>query len=447
MKTAEAYPRVAFLTPCAFNAQTGTGITFANLFRDWPKDRLATVTDDPIPVAQDTCDQYYYLSTAEIQYLRPFSMLLPTTIRLRQRAVQEAPSAAKKPASLWPLRFVKQSVLGSAGLPDRGCVSDRLRAWLRAFQPDLIFSILGSPAYFDLLDSLHRDLRLPFVLHVMDHGTIDPQRPGLFGPYLRWRCRRGMANLVPRAARCLAIGEAMADEYTQRYGRPFQHFQNTIDLARWPARASFKARQGSPVRLVYTGSLLPYAGLESLKDCAQAVTDLRREGMAVELHIYAPLRLFAAEAAQLPQQAGIVLHDVPQDDDTYFATLAQADVLLLPVNFDPASFHYIRLSMPTKVPSYLASGVPILVYGPAGLAQVDYARKYGWGQVVPRRSPAALKQGLCALLQDAGLRSALSERALATARRFHDSATVRNAFQQVLMEAARKSSIRVATAA
>ena len=71
---------------------------------------------------------------------------------------------------------------------------------------------------------------MPFVLHVMDHGTVDPQRTGLFAGWLRRTFARRMRFLVPRAAQCLAIGEAMAEEYGRLYGRPFRHFQNVAPL-------------------------------------------------------------------------------------------------------------------------------------------------------------------------------------------------------------------------
>ena len=39
-------PRILFVTSAAFNGITGGGITFSNLFRGWPQDRLFTVHND-----------------------------------------------------------------------------------------------------------------------------------------------------------------------------------------------------------------------------------------------------------------------------------------------------------------------------------------------------------------------------------------------------------------
>src|SRR5690606_10802115 len=41
-------PRLLFVTPCAFNHLTGSGITFTNLFRTWPSDRIATAHSDHV---------------------------------------------------------------------------------------------------------------------------------------------------------------------------------------------------------------------------------------------------------------------------------------------------------------------------------------------------------------------------------------------------------------
>ena len=54
------YPKILFITPLAFNKFSGTGITFTNLFKNWPKDRIATVTGDKNPVTKDVCEKYFF---------------------------------------------------------------------------------------------------------------------------------------------------------------------------------------------------------------------------------------------------------------------------------------------------------------------------------------------------------------------------------------------------
>jgi hypothetical protein len=96
----------------------------------------------------------------------------------------------------------------------------------------------------------------------------------------------------------------------------------------------------------------------------------------------------------------------------------------------------IRYSMPTKVPAYLVSGTPVLVYGPPEVAQVRYALDRGWGHVVSHRDPAVLRAGIRAVIEDQTLRGHLSRTAQAVAAAEHDAARVRRRFQDVLRQSA-----------
>jgi len=91
--------------------------------------------------------------------------------------------------------------------------------------------------------------------------------------------------------------------------------------------------------------------------------------------------------------------------------------------------------MPTKIPAYLVSGTPILVYGPQAVAQVRYAQEAGWGHVVCRKGVEHLIQGVRELVGDGALRETLSRTAKGTAQRNHDTTDVRRRFQLALCQA------------
>jgi glycosyltransferase involved in cell wall biosynthesis len=425
------HPRVLFVTPAAFNQVTGGGITFSNLFRSWPQDRLATVHSDTVPVSRDVCALYYELGAAEI--------VMPAPLRRLRRAARgqaagtaAAPSGTSAGPSL--LHRAKHLVFGDA-LPERGRLSPALEAWIAAFRPELIYTILGGNALMELIDRIRRRFALPVAVHFMDDWQSAIYRGGLVSPIEHRRMRKLIATLVEAASLRLAIGDAMAREYAARFGVPFQPFQNAVDVARWSSLAKRDLAVGDPLRLIYTGSVLGFAQSESLVACCEAVAALRREGLAATLDIYSPPDQTQPLRARLATDAGVRLHDIIADDDAYFRMLAAADILLLPVNFDAHSVRYIRLSMPTKVPSYLVSGTPVLVYGPPGVAQLEDARTAGWGHVVDRPEPALLQAAIRRLGSDLALRTTLSAAARRTAAERHDSAAVRAAFQAALIAA------------
>lgn len=424
-------PRVLFLTPVAFNGVTGGGITFSSLFRGWPRDRLATVHADPEPVSTDVCDTYYRLGRAEIDLAWPLSALRRSPATATGEATG-TPAATGTPSLA---RRLALAVLGDPP-PQRGRLSPDLERWIEAFRPQVLYTILGTNGMMDLVEAVRQRFDLPLVVHIMDDWPAASYRSGLLGPLERARMNRHLDRLIGAATTCLAISPAMAEAYGVRYGRPFTPFQNTIDTAARSPDPAPEPTVGSPAEVLYVGSIFANAQLDSLIDCARAVAALNDAGRPVRLRIASPLDHAARYRSRLELHPAITIEDTIRDDETFFRRIREADVLLLPVNFDADSVRFIRYSMPTKVPAYLVSGTPLLAYGPAETAQIAYARDAGWAQVVDRRGVEGLGKALAELLDDGDLRRRLTAAAGATARANHDAATVRSGFQAVLRAAA-----------
>ncbi|MFH1983050.1 MAG: glycosyltransferase [Pseudomonadota bacterium] len=436
MKPAD-FPRVLFITPCAFNRLTGGGITFTSLFRGWPEGKIATITGDRVPVTRDVCRHYYFLTGKELKKIRPFSWVwqgsTSHTPLGMESAVADGPAAHR--AALY--RFAK-TLLGEAGIPDRGDLSQDLKKWVDAFRPELIYTILGTPGYADLVTKISRRNHLPVVVHLMDDGETDPVRSGLLGPHLRGLYRRKLRATFRETRQAIAICEQMADAYRRRYGIPFIHFQNAVDLQRWkPAEEKHVDIESSP-RIVYIGSVLKSAQADSLLDCCAAVRLLNEQGFKISFDIFSQLAMMQRKPEDYRLHENIRIQNAPEDDHAFFDILKKADLLLLPVNFDKASFRYIRYSMPTKIPSYLVSGTPVLVYGPGGVAQVEYARDEGWGHVVDKADVPLLAGTIRELMATPQKREALSTRALEIVAKNHDIQIVRTGFQSALAKVVKK---------
>lgn len=425
------FPRVLFVTPAAFNRITGGGITFTNLFTGWPKDALACVHSDPVPTTDEICDHYYQLGSDEIRAWGPLQ-------RLRGQAQTAAPrETASQPPRRSSLIVAARKLIFGHGLPEIGRLSPQLEEWIESFKPQVLYTILGGNGMMELVEAIRVRFNLPVVVHIMDDWVEAHNRSGLLGGIERARMIRLVNAAMKTATTRLAICDAMAQAYQTRYGVPFGVFQNTIDVAKWQAVAKTDFAPSTPVRLLYTGSILPFAQTQSLIDCALAVRTLNEQGFAVQLDVHAPAFLLDPIRDRLQTCAQVRLLAPITDDALYFGALAAADILMLPVNFDADTIRYIRFSMPTKVPSYLVAGTPILVYGPPGLAQVEYARAAGWGMVVDTYGIDGLMNAIRTLSTDMTLRQTLSAAARTAAKDNHDATLVRARFQSVLSGAAR----------
>ncbi len=445
----DGYPRVLFVTPCAFNGVTGGGVTFSNLFRGWPKDRLACVTSDTVPVGWEVCERYFQLGAAERRRVGFGGLLAPVRMAggaLEKPAIDDVPESAGSDNTVHPTgtaRRLADRCLGTAGLLETGVLSDRLRAWVEAFRPEVVYTILGDTVMIDLVERLAEAFALPVVLHCMDDGVTEPTRTGWYGGRFNARYRAGFRRLVDLAADRLAICDAMAECYAQRYGRPFASFHNAAEVERLFAyHRPADAPRNDPPRVLYAGSIYPIAQDRSLLDCCAAVERLNQAGTPVELHVHASRALFGRYAESVEAHAGCRFFDALDDDPAFFEAITSADVLLLPANFDADSVRYIGLSMPTKVPAYLASGTPTLVYGPRSVAQVRAAAEHGWGMIVDEQAipdtsqTPLLDDALRVLLADGALRQRLADDAAVIAREHHDAPTVRRRFRATLRRAA-----------
>lgn len=421
-----------FITPHAFNKSTGTGITFTNLFAGWPKDSIATIHDDTFPVSTDICNRYFCLSGREIRRL-DFGLSTLSSRNIRSADVPETESpASRAPRRQAGLKIRARQLVFGDGLPQKGILTPQLTSWIEDFKPDLIFTILGSIGMMELIEGIQHRFELPLIVHMMDDWPSAQFRRGLLAPFQRRRMESLVQNLIDRASVRIGICDAMCEVFAQRYGQPFIPFQNTVDARRWHPGATDPTQMNDPIRVVYAGSVLSHAQSDSLVDCCQAVAQLADSGIRIGLDIYSPDVLVEAHRHRLEANPAVKIHPTLTEDREFFATLAAADVLLMPCNFDADSVRFIRYSMPTRVPAYLATGTPILVYGPAETAQASYARDAGWGLVVDRRGVLEVEWALRRLMEDFALRRELSATALRTAADRHDSRRVRGQFREAL---------------
>jgi hypothetical protein len=357
-------------------------------------------------------------------------------MRRQTSSVKEgsAPPVTAAPAGQRPrwVDAIREFALGDS-IPERTRLTTSLERWIADFQPEVLYTILGSNGMMSLVEKIRNRFALPVVIHIMDDWPNTAHRHGLFAATERRRMQQWLDHFISIAKSCLGICPPMCEAYKRRYGRDFRPFQYALDLERWATVNKHNLESSRPPEFLYVGSIFRNAQLESLIDCARAIGELNTEGFPAKFRIVTSPDNCVRYRSMLAMHQNITMEVSDSDEDAFFRRLAAADALVLPVNFDGPSIEFIRYSMPTKVPAYLNSGSPILVYGPAETAQVRYAIEDRWGLVVQERSLAQLKSSLKQIILDSHVRETLSATARAAAAN-HDARVVRSAFQRILCE-------------
>lgn len=386
-------PRVLVIGSEPFNPYVGAGVTLSGFFGAWPKDRLADVYEGLADPDLEFCRHYYSL------HLKP---PFPANRALRQLLLA------------WRMFRGLADMTVYGGMP-----SPALRRFVEEFRPDVMFLELSSLATMDLTLSLSRRYGIPFIVHVPDDWM--PRWPmnvisqPLYGP-ATWLINRRLLARLPmlmrRATVRLAISQSLADALAERYGVPFGVAYNCVPPTAWADTPVPERAFGEPIRVVYSGSIFPYGQSESLAEVADAVRALHDDGAPICLDIYTQAAADPALRARYASDPAVrVLPLLPREQ--FKQNLLDADVLLLPTNFDPTTIAFLRYSMPGKMAEYLMAGRPVLAYGPPEVEQVRYLQARGCGIVVAEHSPTSLCEALRRLATDAELRRDLGARARA----------------------------------
>ena len=390
------YPRTLILG-AHFSEESGSGTYLGRLLSSWPADRLATVGGGSETPDWRRCQRHY--RTGELRFpLRALSRLLPSGGRPGPMFPSRSAAAPARPATTLPkvsfgrrlARYPWRALLRLMGGGDilfRVPPSPQLLSWVREFRPEVLYGHCSDLNGVRFLRRMQQASGLPLVLHFMDDWFETDYRKGWVAKLLRPRFEAALCELVRSADVTIAICQDMAEEYETRYQRPFLWLPMPVELDAYQAVARTQWTAGQPFRLRY-GGRVGWAVRESLADLARVADALRQGGAEVVFdlatfeteEVPAACLVSPGVAVQIPG----LLADLPR-------VQADADVLVVCYDFDRESFRQARYSMPSKLADCLASGTPILVYGPAGLPVVEYARRENWGKVVDRRNPAALQ--------------------------------------------------------
>ncbi|MEM7115942.1 MAG: glycosyltransferase [Chloroflexota bacterium] len=411
-------PRVLIVAPIKFNQTTGSGVTMGNLFRGWPLDRLAQVhSDGDNEPDLSVCTRYFHL---------------PNEIFWQASLGKTAVSLLTDTTSYHLGR--REQLLGHWLNPER------LLAWCRDFAPDLIYARPHDrPSFYNWLPPfLSQALGVPYVTRVLDDWPTRYEKSPSRAKRLFWQAlpKRDLQRAFDGAAANLAISQEMADAFAERYKRPFTYFHNCIDASAWDDVPK-RYERGDIFNLVYIGTVVEDKELHSLIDLRHVLRELSAAGHRVRLTIYGP-DTYRPTVKQHLVEDGLVVHGGLFPMAEKAAVLSGADLLVLPINFDNQSQAYVGYSFQTKVPEYMASGTPTLVYGPPSSPNVRYAQQDKWAAVVAERDLAKLRQQVTDLIESQTLRYTLGQRARQLAFTQHDGTAVRARFRALLAILPRK---------
>ena len=273
--------------------------------------------------------------------------------------------------------------------------------------PDVIFGNYPEIEFFVSSFEIAVSLGIPFYAYFHDLWIENMWHACDANMAKRWEPR-----IFKESKRIICCTEAQQAYYWQKYGVRCDLLLHPVpdrDLE----NLQFHPLNGSEKRIAYVGSLSRGMNLDALVTLSKAMSLLPPH---YKLYWYPlneiPLDSLAAEGFDTSR---IVMR--PLSTTELKRELKQASVLVAPLSFKNCSIFEVKTVFSNKIPTYLITGRPILIYGPPDSYHARSATERGWGLVVSKDDANLLSAFILSLAEDTALQEELVQKGFQEARR------------------------------
>ena len=269
----------------------------------------------------------------------------------------------------------------------------------------------------------------------MDDGLVNPAKNILFGKYWNTKTFKEFSSIIDKSAVLLSISEGMSTEYLKRYGKVFTPFHNPIDTSVWlPNTKKDFSLSKDIVRILYAGRIghgMSYSIVEFAEFIHRYNQSEKLPKIVLEL-LNPPMNeeneCFFKQLNTL--DCVNIVPSVKYDD--LATTFSSADFLLLPIDFIPKHYHYVKYSMPTKASEYMISGAPVILFCDPNVSLYTHAKEHEWAYTIDKNDFDTFLLAINKLIENQYLREKISTRAVEFAKTKLDANIVRQSFREII---------------
>ncbi len=303
-----------------------------------------------------------------------------------------------------------------------------LHKWLREQKPDCIFLAPGPAKFiYNIALKLAKEYEIPIVTYICDEYYFVDTPKGLLSRVQLRRLQKKIEQTIAASSHLVVICDELKAAYS-KFGKPIT---TVMTGASFPVAEASRGAE-KPAHICYFGNIRCNRYL-SLARVGKALDALNGKlGTDYKLKIYTsekdPEILSVFDGITSVQLPGFVT------GEAYQREFENAQLLLHVEAFDAGSIHRVRHSVSTKIADSLASGKPLLAYGPAQVASMGHLLRHRCA--ITATDEDGLEGMLLTAFTDWAASAAAAEKGLEVARTYHDSDLVgrqmREVFEDIL---------------
>lgn len=382
-------PRMLIISHNSFSKSANNGKTLETIFGDFPKENIAqlffSMNESP---DFSFCDNYFKIT--DIDVLRNIISFggkkYGGTLSIDNDAspLHEASSSLNK-TYLKIFKIFKQRSnklvlfrdlfwkIGRWKIPS-------LNEWIKGFNPDLIFYVGGNNSFsHEIVLEIHHKFDIPLVTFFTDDYILNPITRNIIDKIQEKRIKKVYRKTIKESSKCFAIGQKMCEAYTEYFNKEFSPIMNSIEVEEYIKPRS-KPNKNEKILISYIGGL----HLDRWKMICKFSSIISNYTDRILIRVYT-----ATEVSQEINDQ-FKMHNIDFAGAVYGLNLKKAlynSDILLHVESDNVYYRSLtKLSVSTKIPEYLATGVCVVGYGPGEVASMQLLSENQIGIVVPSDS-------------------------------------------------------------
>lgn len=426
--------KVLIISHLPVATQNNMGKTFLSLFSKFDREELCQLYIYPAIPDVDRCSSFYRVTDKDVlrwfyTLKRPGGEVPREKIHQTQGLYEEEKDESfyRNRRNKSPVRRLLRDTMWSLS----AWYNDDLARWLDREAPTCIFLAPGVAKFiYDIALRIGDERGIPIVSYICDEYYFVKQPKSKLDQLRLGLLKAKIEKLMGRSRHLMVI----CDELKELYSNTFDVPATTLMTGTSYPMADVPALTEQPGEICYFGNIRCNRYV-SLREVGRELDAINRDrGTNFKLKIYT--------SEKDPEILGC-FRDIASVELCGFLTGAafeqafhDARLLLHVEAFDEDSIDFVQHSVSTKIADSLASGIPLLAYGPSCVSSMKHLMRHECA--ITATDQAELRTMLETALFDGNARKTAAENGLRTARKYHDSDRTGALLREIISEISEK---------
>lgn len=412
--------KVLVISHNVFCKTTNMGKTLMSYFGEFEAENLAQLyVHSEIPTT-DICKLYYRMTDKEIiksivtrRSGRVFTeddiVLDASSARTDTGITAKMYQGARKRS---PLIYFARDLWWCLG----AWKTKKLMHWVDDFSPDAVFLASGDYSFiYKIALFIAKKRNIPLVVSCMDDYYIYNKNEHLFGgKIVHKRFMKQVRKTMEYASCILPICDKMGKDYGKMFNKPCYTLHTRTAISE---PLCFEKRNA----ISYIGNL-GYDRYKQIIKLGKALKELDIDGAPRYIDVYSGEKDNGI-ISTLTEENGIRFHgSIPADE--VLKVMGESMAVIHTESFDESIKKRVAYSVSTKIADSLASGTPIIAYGPSDIASMDYLKENNAAYCITEEDDLAAM--LSSFITDRNIRDNIVSNALNLAKKNHLNSLVKD---------------------